>query len=87
VGEISRRQLLAGVAGATFLPAAGVLAGAAPAEAAEVLPSRADVLAVARRVNDQWIGAHGDPGTTSGRGRPTSAETWPSIGPPARRGI
>jgi unsaturated rhamnogalacturonyl hydrolase len=65
VSEISRRQLLAGVASATILPATGVLVGAAPAEAAppaSVLPSRADVLAVARRVNDQWIGAQGDPG-------------------------
>jgi unsaturated rhamnogalacturonyl hydrolase len=53
--ELSRRQLLAGVA---FLPAAGVLAAAAPAP---TLPSRADVLAVARRVNDQWIGAHPAP--------------------------
>jgi hypothetical protein len=53
VSEISRRQLLAGVAGATILPATGVLLGAAPAEAAppaSVLPSRADLLAVARRV-------------------------------------
>lgn len=65
MSELSRRQLLAGVAGATILPATGVLVGAAPAEAAppaSVLPSRADVLTVARKVNDQWIGAHGDPG-------------------------
>jgi len=65
VYEISRRQLLAGVAGATILPATGMLAGAAPAEAAppaSALPSRADVLAVAQRVNDQWIGAHSNPG-------------------------
>lgn len=27
-----------------------------------MLPSRADILAVARRVNDHWIGAHDDPG-------------------------
>ena len=63
--EISRRQLLAGVAGATILPATGVLVGAATAEAASpacALPSRAAVLAIARRVNDQWIGANGDPG-------------------------
>ena len=65
MSEISRRQLLAGVAGATILPATGALVGAEPAEAAppaSVLPSRTDVLAVARKVNDQWIGAHGDPG-------------------------
>ena len=59
MSEISRRQLLAGVAGATILPATGAFAAAA---SASVLPSRADVLAVARKVNDQWIGAHGDPG-------------------------
>jgi rhamnogalacturonyl hydrolase YesR len=53
--ELSRRNLLAGVA---FLPAAGVLAAVAPAP---TLPSRADILAIARRVNDHWIGAHPSP--------------------------
>jgi unsaturated rhamnogalacturonyl hydrolase len=52
--EVSRRQLLAGVAAAPLLPGA-----ATPAAA---LPSRADVLAVARRVNDFWIAGHADPG-------------------------
>jgi unsaturated rhamnogalacturonyl hydrolase len=60
VTEISRRQLLAGVAGAAILPPTRALAAAATP--ASVLPSRADVLAVARRVNDQWIGANGNPG-------------------------
>jgi rhamnogalacturonyl hydrolase YesR len=59
--ELSRRQILAGAA---LLPMAGPataarLSAAAPAP---TLPSRADILAVLRRVNDQWIGAHGDPG-------------------------
>jgi len=58
--EFGRRQLLAGVAGATLLPlVGGTAAAAAPSP---TLPSRADILAVARRVNDQWIGTHSNPG-------------------------
>jgi rhamnogalacturonyl hydrolase YesR len=52
--ELSRRRLLAGVAGVPLVAGAPV-----PPVA---LPSRADILAVARRVNDRWIAAHADPG-------------------------
>jgi unsaturated rhamnogalacturonyl hydrolase len=52
----SRRALLAGAA---LLPLTGSRLAAAPAA---TLPSRADILAVLRRVNDQWIGAHSNPG-------------------------
>ena len=58
--ELSRRHLLAGVAGAAIVPA--VESQAAAAAPSPTLPSRADILAVARRVNDQWIAAHGNPG-------------------------
>ena len=57
--ELTRRNLLAGVA---FLPAAGLPAGNALAGPSATLPSRADILAVARRVNDHWINANADPG-------------------------
>ena len=56
--QLSRRRLLAGAAGATLLPGAAGAAGAP----SPVLPPRADILAVLRRVNDQWIGAQGNPG-------------------------
>ena len=63
--ELSRRQLLAGVAllplAGPLTPLAGPLAPLAGPLAGS-LPSRADVLAVARRVNDQWIAAHSNPG-------------------------
>jgi rhamnogalacturonyl hydrolase YesR len=59
---ITRRGLLrglgAGGVGLVPLLRAGSAAAAVPA----VLPSRADVLTVARRVNDHWIGANGNPG-------------------------
>jgi rhamnogalacturonyl hydrolase YesR len=60
----TRRSLLAGVAGATILPAVAETAvpTAAHAAPAPVLPSRADILAAARRVNDHWIGANTNPG-------------------------
>jgi len=54
---MKRRTLLAGAAVAPLAPA---LAAAAPAP---VLPSRADIVATLRKVNDWWIGAHSDPGT------------------------
>jgi unsaturated rhamnogalacturonyl hydrolase len=72
--QLSRRRLLAGAAGVTLVPGAAAGTGAAeatlvPSTAAgasaapsPALPSRADVLGVLRRVNDQWIGAHGNPG-------------------------
>jgi unsaturated rhamnogalacturonyl hydrolase len=47
-------------AGAVATPLPG--AAAAAAAPSPALPSRADILAVLRRVNDQWIGAHGNPG-------------------------
>jgi unsaturated rhamnogalacturonyl hydrolase len=47
-------------AGAVSTPLPG--AAAAAAAPSPALPSRADILAVLRRVNDQWIGAHGNPG-------------------------
>jgi unsaturated rhamnogalacturonyl hydrolase len=54
--ELSRRSLLAGVA---LVPAAGALSPvAAPAP---TLPPRADLLAAARLVNDQWISANTGP--------------------------
>jgi unsaturated rhamnogalacturonyl hydrolase len=57
-GSMKRRTLLTGAA---LFPAAGLSGGAAAAPAA-VLPSRADIFASLRKVNDYWIGAHGNPG-------------------------
>lgn len=59
VREINRRVLLAGLAGAGIAATTARPAVAAPSA---VLPSRDDILAVARRVNDHWIGAHTNPG-------------------------
>ncbi|GAB3424208.1 glycoside hydrolase family 88/105 protein [Flindersiella endophytica] len=72
---MNRRQLFARTAtlGAGSLVGAGAAGCApeqpAPAEPAareqaraEVLPSRADVIAVMNRVDDHWIGTHPDPG-------------------------
>jgi len=57
---LSRRGLLstipAGVLGATMLR------GPAASAASSSLPSRADILAVTRRVNDHWLGANANPG-------------------------
>lgn len=65
--RLDRRQLLLrGAALAVAVPALGGLAGAPTARAAEPpsdrLPSRAEIVDVLRRVADQWIGSHDDPG-------------------------
>ncbi|WP_410811293.1 glycoside hydrolase family 88 protein [Micromonospora sp. 067-2] len=63
---IGRRTLLraAGLTGAAAVGAAPAMLGPAPAAAAvpSTLPTRSDLIAVCRRVNDHWIGAHADPG-------------------------
>lgn len=64
---MDRRHLLAGgaafVAAASVLPAATTSAAvAAPPAPSPQLPSRAAVVTVLRRVADQWINAHRDPG-------------------------
>ncbi|WP_239091772.1 hypothetical protein [Streptomyces sp. SID14478] len=55
-----RRHFLAGAAALTASTALAPLAHAAPRTAA--LPTRAEIVAVLRRVADHWIGAHTDPG-------------------------
>lgn len=61
-----RRRLLSGAAAltasASLLPALTGTARAAPRAASPGLPSRDAITAVLRRVADQWIGAHTDPG-------------------------
>jgi unsaturated rhamnogalacturonyl hydrolase len=59
-----RRHLLAGaaaLAGAGTIPLTATPATAAAPPPA-VLPSRADIVATLRRVNDFWIGGHANPG-------------------------
>lgn len=60
---MNRRQLLgytAAIAGGSLGTAA--LAGSAAAAPSSTLPPRASVLATVSLVNDQWIGAHSNPG-------------------------
>jgi unsaturated rhamnogalacturonyl hydrolase len=59
-----RRQFVRGAAtvSAAGLAAPLVAGTAAAAPPPSVLPSRAQVVATLRKVNDQWIGAHGSPG-------------------------
>ncbi|MFC4591723.1 glycoside hydrolase family 88 protein [Sphaerisporangium corydalis] len=56
-----RRRVLFGLLGAAAVPlyARGASAAIVPSS---TLPARADILAAMRRVNDQWIGAHTNPG-------------------------
>ncbi|MFF1765279.1 glycoside hydrolase family 88 protein [Streptomyces sp. NPDC058249] len=61
-----RRRLLSGAAAltasASLLPSLTGTAQAAARAASPGLPSSAEITAVLRRVADQWIGAHTDPG-------------------------
>ncbi|WP_369264725.1 glycoside hydrolase family 88 protein [Streptomyces sp. R35] len=61
-----RRRLLAGAAAltasASLVPSLTGTAHATPRAASPGLPPRAEITAVLRRVADQWIGAHTDPG-------------------------
>ncbi|GGN80559.1 glycosyl hydrolase family 88 [Streptomyces albiflavescens] len=61
-----RRRLLSGAAAltasASLLPSLAGTAHAVPRAASAGLPPRAEITAVLRRVADQWIGAHTDPG-------------------------
>jgi len=61
-----RRRVLAGAAAltasASLLPSLTGTAHATPRAASPGLPPRAEIIAVLRRVADQWIGAHTDPG-------------------------
>ena len=64
---MDRRSFLAGgaalaAAGLPALPAAAAHAASAAALPAPTLPSREDMVAVMRRVADQWIGAHPNSG-------------------------
>ncbi|WP_433184154.1 glycoside hydrolase family 88/105 protein [Actinoallomurus sp. CA-150999] len=66
---MDRRRFLtaAALAGGSGLALSAVggrpaTAGVGRAAPSPVLPSRAEVIAVLRRVNDHWIGAHTDPG-------------------------
>ncbi|MFD4552416.1 glycoside hydrolase family 88 protein [Streptomyces sp. NPDC058466] len=63
---MDRRRLLSGAAAltasASLLPSLTGTAQAAARAASPGLPSSAEITAVLRRVADQWIGAHTDPG-------------------------
>jgi unsaturated rhamnogalacturonyl hydrolase len=57
-----RRTLLAGAAAAPLIPMANLRSVTLAAAPSPTLPSRADILAVLRKVNDYWIGSHSNPG-------------------------
>ena len=57
-----RRTLLAAAAAAPLVPMANLRSVTVAAAPSPTLPSRADILAALRKVNDYWIGAHSNPG-------------------------
>lgn len=61
---MKRRDFVLGAAAtAAAVPLATAFPTALAAEPADTLPSRSDILAAVRKVNDHWIDAHDDPGS------------------------